>query len=335
MEVEMDSAGIKSIDLSAPVKNYIRRHVAVLYADQSAGEAIESIREQDVREAIVYFYVVDINSRLVGVVPVRRLLMCSPEQKIGDIMDRDVISIDQSASLFEASEILLERRFMAIPVVNEQGTFQGTVDITMFSGESANIAQKTEIDNLFQIIGVHVKLGRRISPWTNFLIRFPWLMANISGGLICALIASHYESVIGLATFLVFFIPVVLALSESVGMQSMTLALQSFSHSRRPIKLMWRFIGRELLPAFLLGICCGAIIGIISFIWKGQTIISLALGMAIAGSIIIACLLGVVIPGLVRALHIDPKVSSGPVVLAIADVCTLVLLFNIALWLVG
>jgi predicted transcriptional regulator len=55
MEVEMDSAGIKSIDLSAPVKNYIRRHVAVLYADQSAVEAIESIREQDVRKRLFIF----------------------------------------------------------------------------------------------------------------------------------------------------------------------------------------------------------------------------------------------------------------------------------------
>ncbi len=331
----MESAKKTPIDLSAPVKDYIQQHVAVLYADQSAGEAIESIREQDIREAIVYFYVVDIDRRLVGVVPVRRLLMSPPEYKIGDIMDNNVVSIDEAASLYEASEILLERRFMAIPVVNHDGEFQGTIDITLFSGESTNIAHKTEIDNVFQIIGVHLRLGRKISPWLNFRIRFPWLMANISGGLLCAVISSNYESVIGLATFLVFFIPVVLALSESVGMQSMTLALQSYSHSRNPGKLMWRFIRRELVPAILLGISCCAIIGIIAFVWKGQIAISLALGLAIACSIIIACLLGVIIPGLVRTLHIDPKVSSGPVVLAIADVCTLLLLFNIALWLVG
>jgi magnesium transporter len=335
MEVDMESARKTPIDLSAPAKDYIQQHVAVLYADQSAGEAIESIREQDIREAIIYFYVVDIDNKLVGVVPVRRLLMSPPGHKIGEIMDRNVVSIDETASLFEASEILLERRFMAIPVVNGQAEFQGIIDITLFSAETTNIAHKTEIDNVFQIIGVHLRLGRKISPWTNFRIRFPWLLCNIAGGLICALIASHYESLIGMATFLVFFIPVVLTTAESVGMQSMTLALQSFSHSRKPIKLMWRFVRRELIPAILLGVCCGAIIGMIAFVWKGQIAIALALGLAIASSIVIACLLGVIIPGLVRALHIDPKVSSGPVVLAVADVCTLVLLFNIALWLVG
>lgn len=335
MKKKIAIANKPPIDLSAPVREFIRQHVAVLYADQTTGEAIESIRGQDIREAIVYFYVVDIDHKLVGVVPVRRLLTSPPGQRIGEIMDRNVISVYDTASLYEASEILLERRFMAIPVVDNQDRLLGIIDITLFTGESTDVNHKTEIDNVFQIIGVHLRLGKTISPWSNFRIRFPWLMANISGGLICAAISSNYESVIGLATFLVFFIPVVLALSESVGMQSMTLALQSYSHSRNPGKLMVRFIRRELVPAILLGLSCGAIIGTIAFVWKEQLAISLALGLAIACSIIIACLLGVIIPGLVRTLHIDPKVSSGPVVLAIADICTLLLLFNIALWMVG
>jgi magnesium transporter len=313
----------------------MQKHIALLHENQITGEAIESLRGQELGERITYFYVEDKSGKLVGVVPVRRLLMSPPDRKIADIMDKNVVSIADTASLFEASEILLERRLLAIPIVNNTGNLLGVIDITLFSGGIADLAHKTEIDNVFQLIGVHVSLGRNLSPWFSFRDRFPWLLCNIGGGLICAYIVSRYQSLIDLVTFLIFFIPVVLALSESVGMQSMTLTLQSLAYSGRSPSLMSRFVWREILPAILLGLCSGAVIGIVSFLWKSQVAVSLALGAAIALSIVVSCLIGVIIPGAIKAFRVDPKISSGPIVLAIADICTMLFLFNIAIWIVG
>ena len=323
------------IDLNQGVAEYLRKKVTLLREEQTAGQALDSLRGQELGEKIVYFYVVDKDNKLVGVMPVRRLLMSPLERPIAEIMERKVISISDKASLFEASEMMLERRLMAIPVVNPSNELLGIVDITLFSAETANIAHKEEIDNVFQLIGVHVSLGRTISSWQSFWGRFPWLLCNIGGGLICALIISYHQSLIDLVTLLVFFIPVVLALSESVGMQSMTLTLQALPHSEHSRALMSKFVWRELMPAILLGLSSGATIGIFSYLWKRQADVSLVLGGSIALSIVISCLIGVIIPGAIRAFRADPKISSGPIVLAVADVATLLALFNIAVWILG
>jgi magnesium transporter len=319
-------------NLEDAVGNHVRRDFTTLRADQTVDQAMADLRTQELAERIVYFYVVDTQDRLVGVVPTRGLIMSNPGQKVSDIMLDQVIAIPASATVLTACEFFILHRLLAFPVVDEQGKLLGLVDVNMLTGEIIGLAERRSAEGAFQTIGVHVALGRKAPSWVSFKDRFPWLLCNIVGGIICAVLAGVYEGVLDQVIVLAMFIPVVLALAESVSIQSMTLTLQALQHERIDWRLVLTNLRQEFSTAGMLGLASGSIVAGAVLAWKRRPDVAMAIGTSIALSIVAACLLGIILPALLRLFR-DPRVASGPVVLATADVITLLFYFNIARWL--
>jgi magnesium transporter len=125
------------------------------------------------------------------------------------------------------------------------------------------------------------------------------------------------------------FIPIVLALGESVSMQALTLTLQAMEVGPIVWSRLFGALWKEFRTATLLGTGCGLVVGAVVFAWRGQPGVASTIFVAIALSMIIACLLGVAIPAILRVLKADPRIAAGPVVLAAADVVTLLLYFGL------
>jgi magnesium transporter len=185
------------------------------------------------------------------------------------------------------------------------------------------------------MIGVHVSIGKKVSAWSDFKGRFPWLFCNITSGIICAFIASRYELLISQLAILAMFITVVLAISESVSIQSMALTLQVLLQQNVSWRRILMGVRSELLTAVLLGAGSGFVVGLTAYSWKGILWQGLAIGLSIWLSVITACLLGVIVPTLIRKFRIDPKVAAGPIVLAAADIATLLFYFSTANFILG
>lgn len=317
-------------NLDEPLLPHIRRDVVTLHADQTVAESLDAMRRREIKRSIIYFYVLDKDDRLVGVVPTRQLLLAQPSEVVSAIMSTSVVSIPSSASLLTACEFFAMHRFLACPVVDEENRLLGVADIDLFTDEVFSLAERREADDLFQLIGVHVALGRRGSPMASFKDRFPWLLCNIAGGTLCALIASLYDALLNQAITLALFIPVVLALSESVSIQSMTITLQSLHGGKLDWKRAMTSLGREFVAAALLGFACGLTLFVISAVWRGKIIVSLVIALSIFIAMITSCLLGVALPMIMRALKQDPRIASGPIVLATADLATLLFYLNLA-----
>jgi magnesium transporter len=317
-------------NLDEPIARHVRRDFTVLRADQSVAQALAEVRAGQVGEKIIYFYVVEDQNRLVGVVPTRRLLMSTPDVPIRRIMIDRVISIPARASVLEACKFFVMHRLLAFPVVDEQEQIIGVVDVGLFTEELLNVTEREAAEDLFQLIGIHVAQGRRGSAWAGFRDRFPWLLANIGGGILAAFIVGMYEQFMNVWIVLALFIPVVLALAESVSIQSMTITLQGFRTQRVDWRMILRALRAELKTAVLLGAGAGLLVGLVAWIWRGQAGVSLAIALSICLSMMTACLLGVVLPTVIRIFRGDPRIASGPIVLASADVITLLFYFNLS-----
>jgi len=322
-------------NLDDAILDHIRRDFIILSAHQTVGESLSELRSRTIGEKIVYFYVNDLNGRLVGVVPTRRLLMSDPATRIEAIMVGHVVAVPSSATVLTACELLARHRLLALPVVDGDGKMLGVVDITMFTEELSDVAERHASEDAFQLIGIKIQSARERSPWIGFRYRFPWLLCNIIGGISCAFLVGHYEAFLDSVIVLALFIPLVLALAESVSIQSTTITLQSLHHGRTSLARLGRALRREFFIAGLLGLGCGGLVGLIAWAWRGQPAVSYAVGASIALSMVTACLLGVALPMGVRALRGDPRIASGPVVLAVADIATLALYFSLAAWMLG
>ncbi len=319
-------------NLGDPITAHIHGDMVTLRESQTAADAVRTIRQMNISDKIVYLYVLDRNDRLVGVVPVRRLLGSEPGAAIQSIMVSPVMSVQTSSSILEACEMLLNHRFLALPVVDADNRLQGVIDLSQFTDEVLTSAQQ-QMDSAFQLIGVHVALGRRVSSWRSFRDRFPWLLCNMASGIVCAFIASRFELLLSQVVLLAMFLTVVLALGESVSMQSMTITLQSLLGRQTGWRQILRSARKELTTSVMLGLGCGGIIGLTAWVWRGASLQAIAVGGGICLSIITACFLGVAIPTAIHKMKIDPKVAAGPIVLASADIATLLYYFNLGQWL--
>ena len=240
-------------ELDRPVLTHLRRDFVALRANQTVAAALEHLRCQNLGERVVYFYVVDEDDKLVGVLPTRRLLMGAAEARIDAIMQRGVISVPHSASLLLACELFVMHRLLAFPVVDDNERLLGIVDVSLFTDQVFDLSERQSADDLFQLIGVRLAQSRSQPPWVSFRQRFPWLLCNVVGGIACALIAGLYETFLNSVIVLALFIPIVLTLAESVSMQSMTLTLQAMHQQRIDWPFLARAAGREFLAAGLLG----------------------------------------------------------------------------------
>jgi len=307
---------------------HLRRDITPLPLRFSVGEALAFMREHPPGERIVYFYVVDEAGRLCGVVPTRRLLMSPPETRLADVIVTDVVTLEAESTMEDAAALFLKHKLLALPVVDGRGVLAGAVDVGMFTGELSNIAARRSADDAFEIIGARVAAST--SAWRGFLDRFPWLLCNVVGGMAAALITGFYEHLLEAVIALALFVPVTLTVSESIAMQSVTLTLQHLHAGPASLGFLLRTLRRELATAACLGLACGVLVTGIAWAWKGDAGVAAAAGITVTLAMVVAALLGVVLPGTLRALKRNPRIAAGPIVLALTDVVTLLCYFNVA-----
>jgi magnesium transporter len=318
--------------LNEPITTVARRDVATLLEDISVGEALELIRRQGeaLGEKVVYFYVVDKDERLVGVLPTRRLLTSAPQVPLRDIMVRKVLSLPSTATVMDGCEAFVLHKLLAFPVVDKAKRIVGVVDVGLLADEAFDLAEREETDALFESIGFRISQVRDASPWQAFRYRFPWLLATIASGTICAVLAGFFEMTLAQSLILAFFLTLVLGLGESVSIQSVAVTIQVLRAVEPTFSWYAKAFLREAGTALLLGGVCGGLVGLIAWIWRGTGMEGFVIGSSIFLSLCMACFLGLTVPTVLHALKLDPKVAAGPVTLALTDIFTLLFYFGVA-----
>ena len=327
-------------DFNAAVADHARRDFPLLEASMMVGEALERIRREGVGERVIYFYAVDEQKRLAGVVPTRRLLTASLETPLRQIMVLRVIAIPATATVLDACEFFVLYKFLAFPVVDEQRRVIGVIDANLFAEEVLEAGESEDRHRssapvgpeFFEALGFHIEQIRGASPWRVFRFRFPWLLVTVTGGTLAAVLAGFFQATLARSLVLAFFLTMVLGLNESVSAQSMSVTI----HALRSVSVTWRWLAtafrREVATALLLGVTCGFVVGVIAWVWRSDFRAAFVIGGTIALSLVTACVLGLGVPSLLHRLKLDPKIAAGPVTLALADFVALVIYFTTA-WL--
>src|SRR6266403_3497952 len=329
---------IGSPDFNSLIVDHARKDFPLLDANMSVAEALDRIRREGVGERVIYFFAIDSEKRLVGVLPTRRLLTAALETRLEEIMVRRVVAIPATATVLEACEFFVLYKFFAFPVVDDQRRVVGVVDVSLFAeeilGDREELARPAAPaavrDDVFEALGFHLEQIRGASSLRVFRFRFPWLLVTVAGGTICAILAGAFEATLAHSLLVAFFLTMVLGLNESVSAQSMSVTIQMLRSA--PVTWSWfaTALRRELMTAILLGLSCGSVVAAIVWFWRSDLRSASAIGGSIALSLVTACLFGLGVPSLLHRLKLDPKIAAGPITLALADICALVLYFTAA-----
>lgn len=319
-----------SENLSRSVLDFCHRDTPVLRDDMNVAQALDAIRERVRGPSLVYFYVTDAEDRLAGVLQTRSLLLAQPEEWLRDLMITRVIAIPQTATVLDACEFFVLHKFLAFPVLDAQRHIVGTVDISLFNERVFGIPETAQVDDVFQAIGFHVGQLRNASPLQVFRYRFPWLLVTIGAGTVCAFLARAHEETLARSVFVAFFLTLVLALGESVTVQSMALVIEALHATKPTLRWYVKALRRESLAALPLAAACGAVVFGVVMLAGGAAWTACVIASSIAFSLCVACVLGLSVPALLHAARLDPKIAAGPITLALTDVATLLVYFTLS-----
>ncbi|MBD0373755.1 MAG: magnesium transporter [Pyrinomonadaceae bacterium] len=323
-------AGNGTDHLKEPALRHARQDFPIIRDGVTVGEALNIIRREGVGERIIYFYVINDDGQLVGIIPTRRLLTSMPHVPVADIMITDVITVPYRATVLEACEMFVKHKFFALPIVDDEGRMRGVIDIGFFTEETIDLAERQHVEDVFQLIGFGISQLRGRSAFGIFRFRFPWLIATMASGTICAMLAGAYEATLAQTLILAFFLTLVLGLGESVSIQSMTVALQNLHFGKPTWNTYLKWLRAEASATLLLGAACGALVGSVAYLWRGEGFPALVIGVSVLLAILTAGLLGLSIPTLLDAIREDSKIAAGPITLALTDIATLLFYFNAA-----
>ena len=317
-----------------PVTDFVRRNFTAVNKNLTVEETLRKIREEGAAERIVYFYVVDDEEKLVGVLPTRKMLTANPEQKIEEIMVNRVAALPETATVYDACEFFVTYKFLAFPVIDKERKIIGIADVNLFTEELLNlepdIDERGNVNDVFETIGFTIDEIKNASPLKAWKIRLPWLLATVLSGTVCALMAGLFETTLAESLVIAFFLTMALGLGESVSIQSMTLTVQALHTATPSLKWYLKNLMRETKSALLLGASCGAIVAAIVLIWKGDLLAGVTIGASIVLIEMLAAFWGLSIPSILHKTKLDPKIAAGPITLALTDIFTILFYLGIA-----
>ncbi|RKH34659.1 magnesium transporter [Corallococcus praedator] len=307
----------------------LSRDFTAVGVEDTVAQALEKIRASPGTGEVFYCYACDPAGRLVGVVPIRKLIRAAPEERIATLMFTRVVKLPVDAPDAVVEDFFVTYRFLAFPVVDADGRIVGVVEMNQFVDTfSDTLFDEVEgrvRDEVYRFVGLPKGELKETRPARLALKRFPWLLVNIAGGFLAATTTRLFEHTVSELVVVSAFIPMVLVLSESLGVQTTAVASSMVTHGEVDRKV----VVREVLAASLAGMMAAAVVALLGRVYSPGFGFPLALFVSVTVSATLASCLGGVLPFLFRRLKVDPHLASAPLVLAVADNVTLLAYFGL------
>jgi magnesium transporter len=292
---------------------------------------IELRRQAEEVEKVYTIYVVDKSDHLVGVLSLKSLLFSSPKTLIKDLcQEENIISVPTSMPGEEVARIMDKYDLVSIPVVDLQKKLVGRITIDDIVDVIREEAEKD-----FQMAsGISENVEAGASIWRLSRARLPWLFIGMFGGILGAQVIGNFELQIGKIPALAFFIPLVAAMGGNVGVQSSAVVVQSLANGTNQFSSILARVKKEALLGLLNAFICSVVIFLIT--WLLETpLLGLTVSLALFTVIIIAAILGTLIPLVLDKYGVDPAVATGPFITTMNDVVGLFIYFSIGMLIFG
>lgn len=288
-----------------------------LQKEWTVDEALSYLRRtRPTAEQVFYLYVVDDQHRLEGVVSLRHLVVAAPEQRIGDLMTPEVVSVRTTEDQEEVARRVQRYDFVALPVVDEERHLVGVVSVD----DLLDVIEAEATEDMYRMAGLTEDesllrpVGRSVAP------RLGWLLINLVTAFAAAAVVNAFEGTIERVAALAVFMPVIAGMGGNAGIQTITLVVRSLALGKVQVRNVRHVLGRELVIGVTNGVAIGLLLGVLAFAWKGNVGLGVVAGLAMLLNMATAVTAGVLVPVSLRALRLDPALASGVLVTTFTDV---------------
>jgi len=306
-----------------------------LKKQMTVGEALKRIKETGISKETVYTcYVTDRNRKLEGVISLRLLVISDKDAVIGDLMEEDIIYVNTHDDQESVAAKFRKYGFLAVPVVDKEKRLTGiiTVDDIMEVMEQEatedfqRMAAMAPSEDAYLDTKVMVLAKQRIL-WLLILM----VSATISGNII-----SRYEDILSAVVILTSFVPMLMDTGGNSGSQSSTLVIRGLATGEIQMKDSLKVLWKEFRISLMVGGALAAVNFLrLLLIVRTDYLIGILVSLTLMFTVVIAKLLGGMLPIAAKKLKLDPAIMAGPLITTIADALSLIVYFSMASVLLG
>lgn len=306
-----------------------------LSEELTAGGAIEHIRETGLdKETVNVCYVIDSRRKLIGAVSIRSIILARPDALIGDIMEDNVISVATHEDQEEVAQMFARYNFTVLPVVDKESRLIGIVTVD----DAIDVIQEEATEDIAKMAAVthSDKPYMRLTTFEIWKSRIPWLMLLMLSSTFTQMIISGFEEALSACIVLTGFIPMLMGTGGNSGSQASVTIIRGLSLKEIELSDVFKILWKELRVSIMCGIslCVVNFAKLMIFDQLGVAV-ALVVSGALLATIVVAKLVGCVLPLLAEKLGFDPAVMASPFITTIVDALSLLIYFALAVMVLG
>ena len=302
-------------------------HVVTVPATATAEQALEEIRRQ--AEEVEDFYqvfVIDLDGKLVGVLPFKDLVISRPERSVRSFMTDADIFVTPDLDQEEVARLMARYNVPSVPVVDDAGRLLGRVTFD----DVIDVVEAETTEDLLKFGGVSADEDLAAGWKAAVRSRLPWLSLNLLTAFLAGGVVYFYQSTIQQTLALAVWMPVIAGMGGNAGTQALAVTVRRLALGLIPTHVFTRVVGKEILVGMTNGVVMGAVVGTVATLLGEGPRLGLVVFLAMAGNLMVAGFAGAFIPLLLERFGIDPAVASSIFVTAFTDVCGFLLLLGLA-----
>ena len=273
-------------------------------------------RHDEIPEMTDSIWVVDRNDILVGVLPLRKLLVSDPDLTVQDIMDTDFEAIPLTMDQQQVANKFERMDWVSAPVVDEHGKLLGRITID----DIVDVIREESDHSIKSMAGLGDEEDTFAPVIRTAKSRAVWLLVNLVTCFVASSVISQFSATINHVVALAALMTVVASMGGVAGNQTQTLVIRSIALGQIGASNSLWLMNRELAVAALNGLLLALIAGGTAVWWFSDWTLGVIFGSAIIINLLVAALSGAFLPLLLRAMHIDPALAGGVVLTTITDV---------------
>jgi len=301
-------------------------HLIAVREEMTVTDATAYLREWADEEEVFYIYVVDEGEKLIGTVPLKRLILSRQETLIRELTDREPIAVRTDTDQEEIAQIFSEYNLLAVPVVDDEERLVGRVTVD----DIVEVMEEEATEDIYVMAATSSEELEERSVLGVVRRRLPWLLVCLAGTLLSGGMIDVFKETLSSVTALLFFVPAIMAMGGNTGIQTSTVTVRGLATGDLQTGDLLGVIFRELRIALVMGLTIGGIVFAVNQVWTGALIVGGCAGLAMLGAIVFSAGLGATIPLAFRALGVDPAVASGPLITTLNDALSLGIYFAVA-----
>jgi magnesium transporter len=291
-------------------------YVAV-HENATVAHAIEHIRKAASGDDAFYLYVIDDHEHLVGLVPLHRLLTADPAMPVRGICKEDVESVPVDTDQEEVARLVQRYNLIEVPVVDGTHRLLGTISVD----DVIDVIHEEATEDIQRLGGVPGDETVLDPPEQVFTKRLVWRLINLGTAVLAASVIGLFETSIQALATLAIFMPIVASMGGIGTTQTATVVVRGIALGEMTAGVLRRVLWKETWLGFTTGVANGLVLALIAYLWKGGWLLALILGVALVFNMVVAAVVGTLVPLALKMFRVDPAIASSVIITTFTDVC--------------